>query len=282
MCIPFFRIGTSRGDLRCRFRPSFTLIELLLVMGIIATLASVVILSINPARQLGQARDAQRRSTVSQLQKALDQYLIDNNQYPSGMQEGQSLAKAICRVGVVESSCVSLDALVTNGTYLPSIPVDPLETNALITGYSLYLQNGRAQANASHMETSGWTFLVDGSAYGIQDTAADASYKLMKSFPAGKTGTARIQWQAYIQSGTYYFAWKITKNNGATTLSSGAYNTCADGSCSVHAYELFSKNVSLVAGEMIELWMVSSTSGGTPVNGNGQTLYAKELRVDYL
>ncbi len=38
----------------------FTLIEILIVIGIIAILATIVIIAINPARQFAQARDTQR------------------------------------------------------------------------------------------------------------------------------------------------------------------------------------------------------------------------------
>lgn len=124
-------------------RPAFTLIELLLVIGIIAILASIVIIAINPNKQLGSARDTQRRSDVGTILNAITQYMIDHNgSLPAGIPTGT--AKAICATGA--ASCnngVSLADLTNSGTYLVKIPVDPQVESGTGTNYTILQTAGR-------------------------------------------------------------------------------------------------------------------------------------------
>ena len=108
----------------------FTLIELLLVIGILAISSSIVLLALNPTKQLGKARDTQRTSDVNTILNALYQYQIDHSNLPSGIPTGT--ARGICKVGA--ASClngVTLTALTDSGTYLVSLPSDP---QAAVTG----------------------------------------------------------------------------------------------------------------------------------------------------
>jgi len=101
----------------------FTLIELLVVIAIIGILSSVVLASLNTARQKG--RDARRISDVKQLQLALELYYDSNQFYP-------------LTIGTTASS-----VLVTGG-YISSIPVDPVSTVTYL--YSPLTTSGAAAA----------------------------------------------------------------------------------------------------------------------------------------
>jgi prepilin-type N-terminal cleavage/methylation domain-containing protein len=79
----------------------FTLIELLVVIAIIGILSSVVLASLNSAREKG--RDARRLADIKQLQLALELYYDANGSYPA---------------------TVSTSTLVANN-YIAALPSDP-------------------------------------------------------------------------------------------------------------------------------------------------------------
>jgi len=56
-------------------KKGFTLIELVIVISILAILATVVVLVLNPAELLAQARDSQRMSDLSSIKSAIALYL---------------------------------------------------------------------------------------------------------------------------------------------------------------------------------------------------------------
>lgn len=64
-----------------RKKGGFTLIELLVVIAIIGILSSVVLASLNSARE--KSRDARRISDIKQLQLALELYFDSNANYPT-------------------------------------------------------------------------------------------------------------------------------------------------------------------------------------------------------
>jgi len=142
--------------MKIRSPRGFTLIELLLVIGIIAILASIVIVAINPTKQMGDARDAQRRSDVNTLLNAIYQYAIDNK----GVMPG-CLGAATAPVGpqhiCINATCTTVTDpcdLHTTLTpdYLVSIPSDPLGATGNDTNYTVEISSGRITVTAPETE----------------------------------------------------------------------------------------------------------------------------------
>ena len=134
----------------------FTLLEILLVVGIIAILAGIVIIAINPSKQLATVRNAERKSDVLALHNALQQYYIDNSKYPDGV----DTLNEVCDTGALTPSSVPTDFCtglvnlsVLVPTYLTAIPKDPMGSvtnNA--TGYSVVNAGGRIGLSAVRVE----------------------------------------------------------------------------------------------------------------------------------
>lgn len=126
--------------MRESLKDGFTLLEILLVVAAIAILASIVILAINPNRQLGQTRDAQRKVDVNTILNAIYQYSLDNNGLPASVNAGTACnsataANQVCTTGGTCTGLTDLSALTLNEKYLVSIPKDPQGATANGTGY---------------------------------------------------------------------------------------------------------------------------------------------------
>jgi prepilin-type N-terminal cleavage/methylation domain-containing protein len=124
----------------------FTLLEILLVVGIIAILAGIVIIAINPSKQLATVRNTERKSDIRQIESAITQYYIDNSRYPDSLTGDLT---EICDTGAYASSSIiadctdliNLSELVP--VYLTAIPKDPSATTTDHAGYQIVLTNNK-------------------------------------------------------------------------------------------------------------------------------------------
>jgi len=99
----------------------FTLIEILVVMGLIAILASVVLVAINPARQFAQARNAQRAANVHALLNAAGARIAEHR----GLFTSEDCPQALPAAPMVMATEQYDIRPCLVPTYLSELPIDP-------------------------------------------------------------------------------------------------------------------------------------------------------------
>lgn len=98
------------------FNKGFTLLELLVVIGIIGILISLITVSFTSAQKSG--RDSRRRQDLTSIQNAMEQYYAQNNfTYPACACTDNPASGNGC--------CAALNGYFSSG----KAPMDPLTTN---------------------------------------------------------------------------------------------------------------------------------------------------------
>jgi len=149
--------------MRPRSVTGFTLVELLIVIAILAVLSVTVVLVLNPAELLRQARDTRRLSDLSSIHRAISFYLVDQAGSVSWV------ASHNCTVGTASPMgggvCVTNSSTVvtgtgwvdvgfsstTTGSPLAALPLDP--TNDATYFYAFKKTSGLVYELDSRMES---------------------------------------------------------------------------------------------------------------------------------
>jgi type IV pilus assembly protein PilA len=128
------------------------------VIGIIAVLAAVVLVAVNPARQFKLARDSQRTSNVNALLNAIHQNMAEHrgNFVCSGVTKDIPNVATIVKSNAVPNSPGDI-ALCLVPDYISSLPFDPSRVGAHFasttdydTGYEVFKDgNGRITASST-------------------------------------------------------------------------------------------------------------------------------------
>ncbi len=147
-------------------KSGFTLIELLVVIAIIGILSSVVLASLNSARQ--KSRDARRVADIKQLQLALELY-FDADPDNDGAHEYPA----------------TLAAVRTEG-YIASIPVDPQSGSA----YAYCINSGATDYHAGAVIEDTDSAALDSDVDEASDGCASGSFNGNAASCLGATAAA--------------------------------------------------------------------------------------------
>ena len=147
---------------------SFTLVELLIVIAILAILAAAVVIVINPGEMLAQARDSERAASINSLRKTIDLFILDK--FSASQGSAQTIYISIPDTSATCANITSLPtlpsgwayhcvltadlkkidgtgwvpinfSLINGGSPIPFLPIDPV--NDAATGkYYTYVTGG--------------------------------------------------------------------------------------------------------------------------------------------
>ncbi len=217
-------------------RNSFTLIELLVVLALVAILSVVVVMTLNPAELIKQARDSNRLSDLSTINTALNLFSAD---VTSGFM-GTSTVVYVSIPDNASSTCGSLG--------LPTLP-------------SGYTYNCVSTANLRNTDGTGWIPV------NFQRISSNSP---ISQLPVDSTNTTSSgNYYTYMTGGS----WELASNMESAKQKSITGASGTDGGVSLSSYEI-GNNLRLIPSGILE-WKRDSSLVGywTFDEGSGATVY---------
>jgi prepilin-type N-terminal cleavage/methylation domain-containing protein len=128
-------------------KKGFTLLELLIVIGILAILSTTVVLVINPAELLAKARDSQRISDLNTVKTAIAYYITEVRD-PSIVKDNYTSYSHVTGVACTGTATSSVSQAIngtgwipvpfddlTGGSPISSLPIDPNASDSASDNY---------------------------------------------------------------------------------------------------------------------------------------------------
>lgn len=119
-----------------------------------SSLSSIVILAVNPSRQIDAALQQKRLSDALEIQKAIEQYYIDTRSFPTQetIPTGAENALPICRNSIDFATCINVSQIVPD--YIPCVPYEQWSDGPFYTGFKLYQDTySRLHVTATHAQS---------------------------------------------------------------------------------------------------------------------------------
>ncbi len=139
-------------------KKGFTLVEILVVVGLIAILATITIVAINPGKNYRDTRNLKRRAHLSEILSATTQFISEEGNSVAGLGSIPACTGTPAAIGTGAGN-VNLAAVLVD-EYIPEIPTDPQGGTQEDTGYEICLTSPGERVQLRAPSAEGETIVV--------------------------------------------------------------------------------------------------------------------------